>query len=145
MNLGIRVQYGIYRDSRTDKQSVRVDVFNGGNAAAFDVKLEFVYEYEKPQDVSLEFARPGMKAVHIEQSGRSVAFVVARGCSNGPLEPGERRRYLYPPFVTAELRSLVQSLSPERYRVAITANGRTGVAIPGDVFGEFVQNRLADE
>jgi hypothetical protein len=38
--------------------------------------------------------------------------------------------------------SIAQSLSPERYRVAITMNGKEEVAIPGKVFGEFLERRF---
>ena len=56
-----------------------------------------------------------------------------------PIRPGENRTFLLPPRVTPRLRTLVESLSPERYCLESIVNSVSQPAIPGRDFGSFMK------
>lgn len=150
----VEIQFGGYTDTTSNMPSVLVDVTNAGGDPIPDIKLEWVYEYESPQDATADFIREhgaqfaettGQPPVRASELGRRYSFNPAAGQSKGPLGVGETRTYLYPPEWLPDMLSVVQSLSPERYFVAITMNGKEEVAIPGKDFGEFVQRRFGSE
>ena len=51
---------------------------------------------------------------------------------------GRHRTHLLPPAFIDSVRSIVQSLSPERYRINMTAGGSTKEVISGQVIGAFI-------
>ena len=147
----VSISLGGYTHTTMQKPSVCVEVKNEGKAAINEIKVEWVYEYEAPQDGTQNFLATqgaaftqitGQRPVKAYQVGRRDSFNPEEGAKEGPLEPGETRLYLYPPDWFPAMLSLVQSLSPERYHVAITMNGKEEVAIPGNVFGEFVEKKF---
>ena len=42
------------------------------------------------------------------------------------------------------LKTLVQTLPAKQYRIAVTMNGKEKGAIPGEVFGEFVEREFPE-
>jgi hypothetical protein len=145
------IVFGEYTEGRSGERSVMIEVTNTGKVPIDGIKLDWVYQYEVPQDATEEFlARhggaftraTGQKPAQVNATGRRFPFSLPEGERVGPLRAGETRTYLYPPAWLPGMRSLVQSLSPERYHVAITINGREAVAIPGPVFGAFVERRF---
>jgi hypothetical protein len=57
----------------------------------------------------------------------------------GALEVGQCRTYLLSHDSMRAMESVVESLSPERYRLAITMNGQREVALSGAALGSFIQ------
>src|SRR5579884_2193692 len=116
------VVFGEYTEGRSGERSVLIEVTNTGPTPLAGVKLEWVYQYEVPQEATQEFL-----ARHGEAFTRATGHTVARAMATGwrfpfslpegemvrPLGAGETRAYLYPPAWLAGMRSLVQSLSPE--------------------------------
>lgn len=147
----VSLGFGEYTDTDSKRQGIRIEVKNVGDEAIDEIKVEWVYDYDAPQEATQEFSKlhgddfarsTGQKPVKVHEVGRRYSFSPAKGESDGPLAPGGSRVFLYPPDWISEMVSVVQSLSPERYRVAITMNGKEEEAIPGKDFGDFVQGRF---
>lgn len=143
MELTAKVRLGEKVDARTGQRMIWADVVNVGEAPIDRVLLTFEYEYENPQDISQEFDQPAGRSIRIEELGRQIEFLPALGDA-GPLPVGYGRAYLLSAHSLATLESIVASLSPERYRLAITMNGHREVAVPGMVVGGFVQRCIPD-
>ena len=150
----VELAFGEFTDTDTRKKGIRIEVRNTGKKPIDSIKVEWVYEYEKPQDATAEFAAlhgediskaTGRKPNKVDEVGRRYSFNLSRGESSGPLAVGEERLYLFPPEWLPDMCSLVQSLSPDRYRVAITIDSEESVGIPGSVFGEFVERRFGTD
>jgi NADH:ubiquinone oxidoreductase subunit D len=131
VHLGI----GCYTHSETNARGVRIVVTNTGVAPINQIKLEWAYEFETPQAGST--AR-----VKFQEIGRSYSFVVAIGQNEGPLEVGQSRVFLFSTELMESMLSVVQSLSPERYSVKITMDGKEETGIPGKDWGEFIERHF---
>jgi hypothetical protein len=138
----VAIGFGGYTDADTGRRGLRIIGTNLDTAAIKELKIDFVYEFEKP--VKREVAPPGKKTMSVEEVGGSIGFGLALGQKEGPVEPGESRAYLLPVFAMDHVRELVDSLPSERYRVDMTVGGKTEVAITGKVIGEFIRRELAD-
>jgi hypothetical protein len=125
------------------KKSLMVDVTNEG-AIPVDIRLAFVYDTESRRRAARKPRKGQMQDPHEHMKG-GVEFRASKRGPSGPLQPGEKRRYLYPPQAIPQLRSLVQSLPPDRYHLGIKVNGKRSVAVAGEAFGAFVENRLPEE
>jgi hypothetical protein len=61
---------------------------------------------------------------------------------DGPLRPGESRQFVYPQEHLLALLSVVDSISPERYSIAVQFDGTTEKAMDGSMFGGWVQGEF---
>jgi hypothetical protein len=141
MEPNIKLGMGAYTDAQTERVGACINVLNEGTQPIQEIKVEFAYEFETPQDVAMP-VNQGEKVIKFQEVGRSLCFAPAAGQSDGPLDSGAERVYLLPPEWTEQMRSLVQSLSPERYGIEITVDGKKDKAIPGPHWGAFVQRKF---
>lgn len=146
MEASVHVGYGLYHDSTTNEAGVRVDLKNIGPVPISEIKVDFAYDFETPLDVEIPATatEAGAKPLKFQEAGRSFGFGLAIGESEGPLKVGESRVYLCPPVWMKDIQSVVQSLSPERYRIQIRMDGKTETAVPGSHIGEFIQRKFAE-
>jgi hypothetical protein len=107
-----------YLDSETDEPGVYLEATNKGNLPIRQLKIEWVYG-----------TNPVMR----------YRFELPAGEAERPLEAGEMRRYVFPSELTNEMRSVVQSVSPDLYSVKATKDGIEEMAIPGNLWGEFIE------
>jgi|GEM_PF-7040709 len=147
----VSIGYGEFTDSETNERSVRIEVTNRGTVPINEIKVEWVYTYETPQEATLDFnaehgaaikKATGQSVKYAAETGRRYGFNPEAGAKKGPITTGESRVYLYPPEWLADMLSIVSSLSPERYHIAITMNGKEEMAVPGKVIGAFVTRVL---
>lgn len=143
MELTATVRLGVKVDASTGQRKIWADVLNVGEAPIDRLLLTFEYEYENPQDISNEFDPPPGRSIRIEELGRQIEFLPALGDA-GPLPVGDGRAYQLPDQSFATMESIVASLSPEKYRLAINMNGHREVAVPGMVVGGLVQRCIPD-
>jgi hypothetical protein len=128
------------RDRATGAKSARIVVTNVGNDAIRATKLEFVYEYETPLDVAID-----LKAeIRVSETATRLSFSPAES-DDLPLAVGERRDYFLPVQFAAAMRSVVESLSTERYSIQLTLDGKEETGIPGERWGDFVARQLGDD
>ena len=139
MEATIHLRLDDYLDEETQKRAVRIHVTNTGDAAINNISFKFVYDYEASQDVSSEFG-----GIPSEEVGGCIGFAATSNEPKGPLAAGRDRSYLFPSCTMKMLISLVQSLSPENYRVAIILDEKEAVAFSGECFGEFVERRFPE-
>jgi hypothetical protein len=135
------IGYDVCTITTTGAKTVCIEVTNHGKIPLTGIKVEFVYEYDTPQDPKVTMT-PAGTPLTIAEVGRRMGFSPAVGEKKGDVLPGESRAYLLPPEWMNQLKSIVQSLSPERYHVAITFNGKEEGKIEGKVFGEFIDRRF---
>lgn len=126
-------------DNKTEVKTVFLEVTNKGPTPIGQIKVEWVYQYDKPQDVK----KVSGKDIVIGLAGKRLGFC-AQGEKDGPLAVGECREFAYPPHWMNELLSVVQSLSPERYHVAITTDGKEQTMMEGTQFGDFIDRRFGN-
>jgi hypothetical protein len=147
----VTIKYGKFTECNSQKQSIEVQVVNEGKFPIDEVRVAWVYDYEAPQDATKEFTAQhgaaftratGQRPISVDAMGRRYWFNVMEGQKKGPLEAGESRVFLFPSAWIPDILSVVQSLSPERYHVAVILNGKEEIAIPGTVIGEFVDKEF---
>jgi hypothetical protein len=131
----LAVGFGEYTHKETGKQSIRVEVSHKGGGGVGKCEVDFVFDYDKPQDRSQEF-----RGIPVKELGARYCMNPRGG--NFQIKPGETRTYLLPPDFLDSVKSVVAALSPERYSLNITQDGNDQVAVPGTVFGEFVQRKF---
>lgn len=142
LELEVKVRLREHIDPTMGCRTVQADITNVGEEPIDRISLAFEYEYETPQDVSSEFERPPGRSIRVEEYGRQIDFTpVASG--EGTLQVGQCRTYLLSHDSLRTMESVVESLSPERYWLAITMNGQREVALSGAVLGGFVQSLAA--
>lgn len=147
----VGIGYDTYTDTKSGRLSVALDVTNQGTSPIDTIEIEWVYEYDTPIEATrefnatsgVEFAKiAGKKATWAGETGRRYKFGTEIGQKPGPLGVGETRVFLYPSEWITELISVVHSLSPERYHIAITMNGKEEVAMSGAIVGDFISRRF---
>ena len=139
MEPNLKFSIGVFTDADSGARSARIVATNIGDKPVEKIKIDFAYEFETPQVVSDEFR---LGDGEIQEVGRSFGFVSPSGQDDEPLVVGSSRAYLLPPQWMNEMRSVVQSLSPERYSIRVTIDGKESTAIPGPHWGDFVQRKL---
>jgi hypothetical protein len=141
----LEIGYGKLPVTGTGEFTPFVEVTNAGDRPIAEIRVEWVVEYESPQEMTEEFKR-----LHGEEFSRATGEEVQRAeelggryrfmpqSEEGPLKAGATRRFVYPPEWLPAMQSIVQSLSPERYFVAAVSDGHEDVAVEGKRFGEFI-------
>jgi hypothetical protein len=142
MEPDIRIELASFKDSETGQSGICLEVTNAGQVTVDDLELDFVYEFEKP--VPREEQRPGMEPLSLGQTAGSFNFSLPLGHKKGPIKPGHRRLYALSVCIMPQVKSLVESLSSERYYIRATIDGEQEVGIPGNEFGEFVGSVFED-
>ena len=136
------IRYGRYTDAATGKHGVRILVANQGDVIIEDIRVEFVYDQKTPG--TRELPREGGEPSESQNAGGRLGFGLAADEAAGPLRKGEQRKFLFYPQAMPLLKTLVQTLPPKQYRIAVTMNGKEKGAIPGEVFGEFVEGEFPE-
>ena len=121
---------------------MRILVVSQGDVIIDEIKVEFVYDCEMP--LTQELPREGGEPIEHRDGGGSLGFVLAADESAGPLRKGEERKFLLSPDAMPLLKTLVQTLPAKQYRIAVTMNGKEKGAIPGEVFGKFVEREFPE-
>ena len=138
LELEVKVRLSEHIDPKAGWRTVRADITNVGEEPIDRIALAFEYKYETPQDVSSEFDQPPGRSIRVQELGRQIDFMPMEAGKES-LQVGQCRTYLLSHASLRAMESVVESLSPERYWLAITKNGQREVAVSGVVLGSFVQ------
>ena len=146
----VEIEYGETTFKESGTVAPFVAVTNAGDRPIKEVAVEWVVTFETPQQATDEFKRlhgesfsanTGQNVVRADKLGCRYSFIPQ---GEGPLNIGEKRGFAFPPEWMAPMLSMIQSLSPERYFVAVTSDGHEDVAVKGTDFGDFVSERFGN-
>ena len=142
MEAQVTIAYSGYTDTNSGKHGIRIVVTNVGDVVIEDIQVNFCYEYEKP--ISHELSRRRLPPIRIQELGGSLGFCLASKQQNKEINSGESLVFLFPIEVMPLLKTLIEALPNDKYRIVSTLNGKEETAIPGDVLGEFVKRLFPD-
>jgi hypothetical protein len=129
----VKLGLGVFHDDKAKNESTFIEVENAGDTEIGEIHLEFVYDFEIPEVQSEEFG------IRVEEIARKYHFGSSEA---GPLPPRRKRPFYLPGEFVQRIKSVVEALSPERYRIEITMDGKTETAISGRDFADFLLRRL---
>lgn len=116
---------------KNGERSIRLTATNVGEVAIQELAFHFEYKFDTPQPPVSD------KPVIGKLVGKGIEFG-SDDEQEGAVQPGESRVYWFPPFFMDDLKSLIQSLSPDRYHLKLTMDDVVQI-VQGNQLGALLE------